>query len=207
MELRWAAFGLVFAFARGRIGITCPRALASLLAAWFLRCDCPGSHTQNIRRIHSVGNPDTIGIRTATFFLLMAFSIAAMILAVQIGRYLSNRYGAWNGSLLVAGLFVVLVNVAFHFLPVIDEVPDVFPATLMWHFRIASLEILGWDVDDTRALVWMAHGARSKADATQQLEILQQGQPPGGKMTSGIDSASSALMDAQNFNIVQHRAH
>ncbi len=143
-------FGLVFAFAHGRIGITCPRALASLLAGMLFVAIVLVPTLKYPANPPSVGNPDTIGIRTATFFLLMAFSIAAMILAVQIGRYLSNRYGAWNGSLLAAGLFVVLMNVAFHFLPVIDEVPDGFPATLMWHFRIASLEI--------QAVMWTTLG-------------------------------------------------
>jgi predicted cobalt transporter CbtA len=134
-------FGLVFAFAYGRIGVTSPRALAALLAGMVFVAIVVVPTLKYPANPPSVGNPDTIGLRTGTFFLLMAFSIASMILAVQIGRHLSHRYGAWNGSLLAAGLFVVLMSVVFHFLPAIDEVPASFPATLMWRFRIASLEI------------------------------------------------------------------
>jgi predicted cobalt transporter CbtA len=134
-------FGLVFAFAHGRIGVTGPRTLAALLAGMVFVAIVVVPTLKYPANPPSVGNPDTIGIRTATFFLLMAFSIASMILAVQIGRHLSHRYGAWNGSLLAAGLFVLLMSVVFHFLPAIDEVPASFPATLMWRFRIASLEI------------------------------------------------------------------
>jgi predicted cobalt transporter CbtA len=134
-------FGLAFAFAYGRIGVTCPRTLAALLAGLVFVAIVVVPTLKYPANPPSVGNPETIGIRTGTFFLLMAFSIASMILAVQIGRHLSHRYGAWNGSLLAAGLFVVLMSVVFHFLPAIDEVPAGFPATLMWRFRIASLEI------------------------------------------------------------------
>jgi predicted cobalt transporter CbtA len=143
-------FGLVFAFAHGRIGVTCPRTLAALLAGLVFVAVVVVPTLKYPANPHSVGNPDTIGIRTTTFFLLMAFSIAVMILAVQIGRHLSHRYGAWNGSLLAAGLFVVLMSVVFHFLPAIDEVPASFPATLMWRFRITSLEI--------QAVMWTTLG-------------------------------------------------
>src|ERR1700734_2495935 len=34
----------------------------------------------------SVGNPETIGMRTAAFFLLTAFSIATMVFALQVER-------------------------------------------------------------------------------------------------------------------------
>ena len=143
-------FGLVFAFAYGRIGVTSPRALAALLAGMIFVAIVVVPTLKYPANPPSVGNPDTIGMRTTTFFLLMAFSIATMILAVQIGHHLSHRYGAWNGSLLAAGLFVTLMNVVFHFLPVIDEVPASFPATLMWRFRIASLEI--------QAVMWTTLG-------------------------------------------------
>jgi predicted cobalt transporter CbtA len=141
---------LVFAFAHGRIGVTCPRTLAALLAGLVFIAIVVVPALKYPANPPSVGNPGTIGMRTTTFFLLMAFSIAVMILAVQIGRHLSHRYGAWNGSLLAAGLFVILMNVVFHFLPVIDEVPNGFPATLMWHFRVASLEI--------QAVMWTTLG-------------------------------------------------
>jgi predicted cobalt transporter CbtA len=60
------------------------------------------------------------------------------------------RFGAWNGSLLAGAIFVVIVSVVCHFLPEIDEVPVGFPVTLMWRFRMASLEI--------QAVMWATLG-------------------------------------------------
>ncbi len=98
----------------------------------------------------SVGNPETIGIRTAAYFLLLAVSIATTVLVLQLGRRLSRRFGAWNASLLAAVLFLAILGILSHFLPTIDEVPSTFPATLLWRFRVASLEI--------QAVMWTTLG-------------------------------------------------
>jgi predicted cobalt transporter CbtA len=134
-------FGLVFAFAYGRIGAAGPRALSAQLAAMGFVAIVLVPMLKYPANPPSVGNPETIGTRTAAFFLLIAFSVAALVLAVQVGRRLGTRYGAWNGYLLAAGLFVVIVSVVSHLFPEIDEVPAGFPASLLWRFRVAALEI------------------------------------------------------------------
>jgi predicted cobalt transporter CbtA len=134
-------FGLTFAFALGRISVTEPRALSALLALLGFVTIVLVPQLKYPANPPAVGDPETIGIRTAAFFLLIAFSVAAMVLSLQVGRRLSLRYGAWNGHLLVAGLFLIVVTLVSHFLPEIDEVPAGFPVTLMWRFRIAALEI------------------------------------------------------------------
>ena len=134
-------FGLTFAFSYGRIGITRPRELSAFLAGLGFIAIVLVPNLKYPANPPSVGNPETIGIRTGAFFLSIAISIIAMIVSLRVGRRLNARYGAWNGSLLAAGLFVAIVTVVFHFLPEIDEVPAGFPVTLMWHFRIAALEI------------------------------------------------------------------
>lgn len=98
----------------------------------------------------SVGNPETIGVRTATFFLLILVSVAAMILAVQVRHRLAVSFGPWNGYLLAIALFLLVVGIVSHLLPVIDEVPAGFPATLMWQFRVAALE--------TQVVMWATLG-------------------------------------------------
>jgi predicted cobalt transporter CbtA len=143
-------FGLVFAFAYGRTGITSPRALSALLAAAGFVSIVLVPALKYPANPPAVGNPDTIGMRTAAYFLLIVFSVAATVLAVQIGRRLSIRYGAWNASLLAAGLFIVVMSAVSHFFPVIDEVPAGFPVTLMWRFRVAALEI--------QAVMWATLG-------------------------------------------------
>jgi predicted cobalt transporter CbtA len=143
-------FGLVFAYAYGRIGVAGPRALSALLAGMGFVAIVLVPTLKYPANPPSVGNPETIGVRTGAFFLLIAFSIAAMVFSIQAGRRLRKRYGLWNASLLAAGLFIVVVSVVSHFLPEFNEVPAGFPVTLMWRFRIAALEI--------QAVMWTTLG-------------------------------------------------
>jgi predicted cobalt transporter CbtA len=143
-------FGLVFAFANGRIGVAHPRTLSAVLAGIGFVAIVLVPSLKYPANPPAVGSPETIGVRTAAYFLLIAFSVATMVLAIQIGRHLCIRYGAWNGSLLAAGIFVVTMSVISRLFPEIDEVPAGFPVTLMWRFRIASLEM--------QAVLWTTMG-------------------------------------------------
>ena len=134
-------FGLVFAFAYGRIGELGPRALAAVLGVLGYVAVVLVPNLKYPANPPAVGNADTIGSRTGAYFLLIAVSIAAMVFSLQMRRRFAKRFGEWNGSLLAAGLFVLVVSVVAHFLPVVDEVPAGFPVTLMWKFRVAALEI------------------------------------------------------------------
>ena len=143
-------FGLVFAFAYGRIGELGPRALSAVLAGLGFVAVVLVPQLKYPANPPSVGSPETIGVRTGAYFLLIAVSIAAMVLSLQMRRRLAKRFGEWDGSLLAAGLFVLVVSLVAHFLPVVDEVPAGFPVTLMWKFRVAALEI--------QAVLWGALG-------------------------------------------------
>src|SRR5580704_5646508 len=132
-------FGLVFAFASGRMGIQHPRTLSAVLAAMGFVAIVLVPTLKYPANPPSVGNPETIGVRTAAFFLLIAISVAAMVLALQLRRTFSIRLGDWNSSLLAAALFLVIMVVVAYLLPVIDEVPAGFPVTLVWRFRVAAL--------------------------------------------------------------------
>jgi predicted cobalt transporter CbtA len=134
-------FGLVFAFAYGRIGEMGPRALSAVLAGLGYVAIVLVPQLKYPANPPAVGSPETIGVRTGAYFLLIAVSIAAMVFSLQMRRGFAKRFGEWNGSLLAAALFVVVVGVVAHFLPVVDEVPPGFPVTLMWKFRVAALEI------------------------------------------------------------------
>jgi predicted cobalt transporter CbtA len=143
-------FGLVFAFAYGRIRIANPRMLSAILAGLGFASIVLIPALKYPANPPSVGNPETIGIRTASFFLLIAFSVAAAVLAVQIQLRLHDRLGAWNSSLLAVAIFVIVMALVSHFLPDFDEVPAGFPVALMWKFRVASLEM--------HVLMWSALG-------------------------------------------------
>ena len=134
-------FGLVFAFAYGRIGEMGPRALAAVLGVLGYVAVVLVPNLKYPANPPAVGSPETIGARTGAYFLLIAVSIAAMVFSLQMRRGFAKRFGEWNGSLLAAALFVSVVSVVAHFLPMVDEVPAGFPVTLMWKFRVAALEI------------------------------------------------------------------
>lgn len=134
-------FGLVFAFAYGRIGELGPRALAAVLAGLGFVAIVLVPNLKYPANPPAVGSAETIGVRTGAYFLLIAVSIVTMVFSLQMRRRFSKRFGEWNGSLLAAGLFVVIVSVVAHFLPEVDEVPAGFPVTLMWKFRVAAVEI------------------------------------------------------------------
>jgi hypothetical protein len=136
-------FGLVFAFAYGRMGITHPRTLSAALAAMGFVAIVLIPTLKYPANPPSVGNPETIGVRTAAFFLLVIFSVAAMVLALQVRRGLSIRLGVWNSSLLAGALFLLIMAIVCHAFPVVDEVPAGFPVTLMWRFRVVALGIQG----------------------------------------------------------------
>ena len=143
-------FGLVFAIAHGRIPIADPRALSATLAAIGCAAIVVVPALKYPANPPAVGNPDTIGIRTGAFFLLIAFSVAAAVLAVQIELRFHNRLGAWNASLLSAAAFLLITTVIAHVLPEFNEVPVGFPATLLWQFRVAALAM--------QTLQWSAMG-------------------------------------------------
>ena len=87
----------------------------------------------------AVGEPETIGIRTALYFTMIAISLAAMIASLAIKRLLVARFGEWSSNLLAAACYIVFVGIAALLLPTVNEVPDQFPAVVLWNFRITSI--------------------------------------------------------------------
>jgi Probable cobalt transporter subunit (CbtA) len=141
-------FALVFAFAYGRMPVTSPRTLSALLAGLGFLTVAVIPALKYPANPPSVGNPETIGVRTAAFFLLIICSVAAMLQAVQIERCFHTRLGIWNAWLVAGAFFVIAMATTSHFLPNSDEVPAGFPVALMWKFRVAALEmqLLLWGV-------------------------------------------------------------
>jgi predicted cobalt transporter CbtA len=132
-------FALVFAFANGRAGNFSPRAVAALLAAGGFIAVYVAPSLKYPANPPSVGDPETIGHRTALYFIMMGISIVAMIGAVILRRRLLPRHGVWAATLTAAAGYIVVVAAAQLALPGINEVPSEFPAVVLWNFRIASL--------------------------------------------------------------------
>ncbi|HTQ36533.1 MAG TPA: CbtA family protein [Steroidobacteraceae bacterium] len=141
-----ALFAVLFAIANGRIGTWGPGATCALLAllGWTSLYMVPA--LKYPANPPSVGQPDTIQIRTALYFLAMALSIASTIGAWALGRRLARSYGLWNGSVVALLAYLVVLTVVFQLLPPINEVPRNFPAVTLWNFRVASagLQVVLW---------------------------------------------------------------
>jgi predicted cobalt transporter CbtA len=139
-------FALVFAFVYGRVGDFGPRATSALLAAAGLIAVYVVPNLKYPANPPSVGDPATIGTRTALYFAMIAISLAAMIASVVLRRRLLARRGAWNASLIAGAAYLsVMIAVGLR-LPAINEVPKLFPAVVLWQFRIASLgaQLIMW---------------------------------------------------------------
>jgi len=133
-------FGLAFAFAYRRMpGAVTPQGVSLLLAAAGFIAVYLVPNLKYPANPPSVGNPETIGVRTALYFVMIAISIAAMIGAFSLKRLLAQRFGDWNSTLAVAGYYLIIVAIAGLLLPVVNEVPTLFPAVALWKFRVASI--------------------------------------------------------------------
>jgi predicted cobalt transporter CbtA len=88
----------------------------------------------------TVGDPATIGSRTAAYFTMVALSLLVVLGAWYAARTLRERggVGAPVRQLAVGLGVVVAVGVLFLVLPAGPD-PGKFPAGLLWDFRLSSL--------------------------------------------------------------------
>ncbi|MFJ8825983.1 CbtA family protein [Streptomyces sp. NPDC102467] len=144
------AFGgiaaLGYCFALGRVGRFGPRATALLLSACALLAVYVVPFLKYPANPPAVGNPDTIGKRTILYFLMMVLSVLLAVGATILGKRLTPRTGTWYAAVLAVLAFAVVIGLAYALLPVINDVPDHFPATLLWRFRLSALamQIVMW---------------------------------------------------------------
>ncbi|MEM5318078.1 CbtA family protein [Paraburkholderia sp. JHI869] len=143
-------FALTYACAYGRMGNFDARTTAVLLAILGLVAVYVVPILKYPANPPAVGDPETIGARTALYFGMVAISLAAMIAAVTLRLRLLPRLGPWNAFLIAAGAYLIVVVVAGFVLPPVNEVPAAFPAVVLWRFRIASL--------GGQVVMWMTFG-------------------------------------------------
>ncbi len=143
-------FSLAFPFAHGRLTSLSPRATAGLLAlAGFVTLVLVPA-LKYPPNPPAVGDPETIGLRTQLYFAMLVFSLAGAVLAVAVGKRFRPALGVWNAALLGVVVYAAAVILLQLALPSINEVPEQFPATLLWQFRTASLGV--------QATVWTTLG-------------------------------------------------
>ncbi|MET8150817.1 CbtA family protein [Actinoplanes sp. NPDC049668] len=95
----------------------------------------------------AVGDPATINQRTWSYLTVLVLGLVAVWAAVVAAR---TQQVEWRRALAAVLGFVAVVSVAYLLLPTIQEVPDTFPATLLWEFRISSLGV--------QAVLWTVLG-------------------------------------------------
>ncbi|HEY4318740.1 MAG TPA: CbtA family protein [Herbaspirillum sp.] len=157
-------FALVYAYAYGRAGKFGARALSAWLALAAFIAVVIVPNLKYPANPPSIGHAETIGYRTGLFFLMIAISIAAAVFSLKARHHAMAKFGAWNGSIAAAGLFVAIIAAVQVGLPAINEVPAAFPAALLWKFRLAAIGM--------QAIMWGTIGLLFGALA-EQLETRQ----------------------------------
>ncbi|PYC75106.1 hypothetical protein C7C45_04320 [Micromonospora arborensis] len=98
----------------------------------------------------AVGDPATINQRTVTYLLMVVLGLVA-VWAGSLGyRAVGNDAPTWQRAAAAAGGFLLVTVVSYVVMPSFQEVPDDFPATLLWDFRLASL--------GTQVVLWTGIG-------------------------------------------------
>ncbi len=132
-------FALAFALCYGRMGDFGPRATAALIGLCGFIAVYVVPNLKYPANPPSVGNPDTIGLRTLIYFVMILLSLGAMIAAWGVRGRLLPQHGAWDATLIAAVAWLVAVVIFAFAMPPLNEVPDGFPAVVLWQFRMASV--------------------------------------------------------------------
>ena len=130
---------VVSALALGRFGRLGPRSTVLLVTGLGLLATYVVPYLAYPPNPPAVGQGDTIGYRTALYFILVAVSLIVGVTAVVVARRLAVRWGAWYATLACAAAYAVIMLVAVAIMPTYDEVPADFPATVLYEFRRASM--------------------------------------------------------------------
>jgi predicted cobalt transporter CbtA len=133
-------FGLAYAFAYGRMpGALSPQALSIVLAATGFIAVYLVPSLKYPANPPAVGEPETIGVRTALYFGMIAISFGAMVGSIALRHLFVARHGDWNATLIAGAYYIALMAAVAFVLPAVNEVPEQFPAVVLWNFRIASI--------------------------------------------------------------------
>ena len=163
-------FALVYAFALGRFGPSAARPLALALATGAFTAVALVPFFKYPANPPGVGDPDTVGWRTALYLALIAVAVAGAGLAIVLRRRWLERHDPWNATLLAVGAWLALIALAYVLLPDGAEIPAGFPADVLWGFRVASLGVHAvlWA---TIGLVYGALNARDLSATAQGSEV------------------------------------
>lgn len=141
---------LAFSFALGRVGRFGPRATAMLLSGAAFVCVYLVPFLKYPANPPAVGDPATLDKRTALYFLMVLLSVLLAVAATILGKRLAPRLGNWYATVSAVAGFAAAVGLAYAFLPSLGELPEHFPALLLWRFRLSALAV--------QLVLWVAFG-------------------------------------------------
>lgn len=143
-------FAILFALARGRIGLASDRATALVVAGLAFTAAYLVPFLKYPANPPAVGHAETIEARTVAYVGMLVCSVLVMLAAIALQRRLAPTRGDWNASMVAAAVFACAVAVVWWGLPAFSEVPDAFPANTLWNFRVASI--------GTQLCLWLGTG-------------------------------------------------
>ncbi|WP_395397570.1 CbtA family protein [Novosphingobium sp. BL-8A] len=132
-------FSLVFAYGYGRMGRLGPRSFALLLAALTFLLVVVVPAIKYPQTPPAVGKHETVALRTAAYFGMIALSLGAAVIAARIRGAMARPGRGFDATLLAIMAYLGVVIIGQFLLPAINEVPGDFPAVLLWNFRVASM--------------------------------------------------------------------
>ncbi len=143
-------FGLTYAYFRGRMAAGSEWIRGVSLAAVIFAGAVLIPFLKYPANPPTVGDPATIGARTAAYLALVGLSLLAVLAAWYASRLLRERGVSTPVRQVTIGLgLVIAVTGLFMGLPAAAD-PGEFPAGLLWSFRLSSL--------GTQAVLWASLG-------------------------------------------------
>jgi hypothetical protein len=143
-------FALAFVAAYGRVGRAGPARTSIWLAGFAFVTLYLVPFVKYPANPPSVGDPDTIGKRTAAYLIMILISLLAAIAAVRLRGILAERWSGSTATLAAGAGYLLVVVIAGALLPSINEVPKAFPAVTLFRFREASIGM--------QAVIWTTIG-------------------------------------------------
>jgi hypothetical protein len=143
-------FALAFAAAYGRVARAGPGRTSIWLAASAFVTIFLVPFVKYPANPPSVGDPSTIGKRTAIYLIMILISLLAAVAAVRLRGILAERWQGSRASIAAAAFYLLVVVVAGLLLPSVNEVPRTFPAVTLYRFREASIGM--------QAILWATIG-------------------------------------------------
>jgi len=132
-------FGLAFAYFRGRLNAESDWTRSLSLAAAIFAGAVLIPFLKYPANPPTVGDPATIGARTAAYFAMVGLSLLTVLAAWHASRVLKARGTSQPARHVAVGLGLVIVVALLSVSLPASANPGEFPAELLWSFRISSL--------------------------------------------------------------------